>query len=306
MNRHKFTEQAVVLGKTPYIKNLPKQDFQVPINFYSKGYVVIDDISDIESAQNIVEQLIAHIDTKKLPLWRRFRSKIQLAKIDEIPVCTDVVEGSYQVLHLDMGQPIISNIPQDMYLITALYREKAKSQTTAKTRIMNLLGFFKHSRWGNKKQIEKRLINYAQKYGDGWSYPEKFNTQRLACFARVVDAVADTTDLSQDIDKTMGQWFRDKERLDVDESMKNEYEFYARKGINLGDYETFIQLKPGQVLLFDNTRVAHGRAGKRNAKEVWQIMYGVHNATPEDIDRFRKHFVHLLKDELALVDSNNV
>lgn len=298
MKKRSFAEQEIVLGKTPLINKLPKKRFIIPNQFYSEGYVVIEDVNNIKSAQEVTEQLIAHIDTEKLPLWNIFLPRVQLAKIDEIPVCTDVVEGSYQVLHLDMGQPIISDIPQDMYLVTALYRDKGKPQTLAKTRIMSLKGFFKDKKWGGKKQIEKRLIEYAQEYGDGWFYPVKVSTQRLACFARILDAVAGTTELSQDIAKTMGQWFRDKERLGADESMKNEYEFYAKRGINLAEFEEFIQLKPGQLLIFDNTRVTHGRAGKRQAREVWQIMYGVKDATSKDINKFREHFVELLTDPL--------
>ena len=265
--------------------------------FYKHGYTIINNVSDINEAKEITQKLISSIDTKKLPLWSRFLSNIKLLKCDEIPVCEDVVESSYQVLHLDMGQPIISREPQDMYLITGLYLDKIRKPVTARTRVMSLKGLFKNKKWGGKELIEKRIIRYAKKYGDGWFNPEKINTKRLACFARIVDAVADTEELKDDFNKTMGQWFRDEERLGVDESMKNEYKFYQKRGISLGKLEKHIQLKPGQLLIFDNTRVIHGRAGKRVEKEVWQMMFGVRKVSSHNITAFRKFLVNLLTEE---------
>lgn len=266
-------------------------------NFYKLGFTIINNVSDINEAKEITQRLITSIDTNSLPLWKRFLPKVQLLKCDEIPVCSDVVESSYQVLHLDMGQPIISKEPQDMYLITGLYLDKKKESVTAKTRVMSLRGLFKDKKWGGKRIIEKRIIKYAQKYGDGWFNPGRVNTKRLACFARILDAVAGTFELKDDFNKTMGQWFRDEERLGVDESMKNEYEFYKKRGIKLENLEEHIQLKPGQLLVFDNTRVIHGRAGKRKRKEVWQIMYGVKKVSSLNITAFRKSLVNLLTEK---------
>lgn len=292
-----FSPQEILLNtprKTPFLYKKKHNNFLVPEDFYLKGFAVLDNIPNIEQARIIVEKLITNIDTKRLPLLEVFKERIQLAKIDEIPVCTDVVESSYQVLHLDMGQPFTSKEPQNMYLFTILYRDSKKPQTKAKTRLLNLKGFFKDVRWGGTSQIEKRLIEYVKKYGDGWVKPTLVNTYRIACFARILDAVAGNTQLSQYIDKTVGQWYENNKNLSAEENLKREYEFFVKHGISLSDKEEFIQLKPGQALIFDNTRVVHGRFGKRREKEVWQIMYGVHNATPADIDEFRESFVNLL------------
>ncbi|HWY79932.1 MAG TPA: hypothetical protein VNW29_06255, partial [Candidatus Sulfotelmatobacter sp.] len=252
MNNQQFAPQTMLLNvsdKARFLFQVPYEDYFVPEDFYEKGYSIINAVADITNAQTQVEKFISNIDTQRLPLHERFRQRVQLAKIDEIPVCADVVDSSYQVLHLDMGQPIISKVPQDIYLFTALYRERDKPQTTAKTRLMSLRSFFKEEKWGTKKHIEERLIEYAQKYGDGWLNPSPFNTQRIACFARILDAVAGTTELAKYIDKTVGQWYENEEKLSADENLEKEYAFFSKHGIDLSLLEEFVQLKPGEVVI---------------------------------------------------------
>ncbi len=283
-----FNEQKLLFGESEFIRHSTEKNIVLPENFYSNGYTLIDGITSPQKAYESLETFIASIALHRLPLFSHFASTLQLAKADLIPVCDDVVESSFQVLHLDMGQPIISKKPQTMYLITGLYAPIDKQGGTAKTRIVSLKGLFADPKWGTSQDIERKLIRYVTKYGDGWG---DVNTKRLSCFARVLDSVSGTTDVATFRDKTVGQWFQNEKRLDAQESMRNEYHFYKEKGIDLISLERHIQLQPGQVLIFDNTRVVHGRVGKRDAKEVYQFLFGIKNATQKDIQRFRKHFV---------------
>ena len=289
----KYDTQTLLFKETPFITKTRSQ-VAMPDQFYSKGYAVLSGIKNPEHAADLLSNLIAGIDADRLPLYGRFASRIQLAKADQIPVCDDVVETSFQALHLDMGQPLISEHPQTMYLITGLYLDPNAEPVSAKTRIISLQGIFAdENKWGAASEIEQRLVNYVKAYGDGWA---DINTHRLACFARVLDAVGGTTDVAGFKDKTMGQWFINDKSVGAEECLKVERDFYSKHGIELAPIEQHIQLQPGQLLFFDNTRVAHGRFGQRKAKEVYQFMFGVENADPSDIDTFRSAFVELLSN----------
>lgn len=52
--------------------------------------------------------------------------------------------------------------------------------------------------------------------------------------------------------------------------------------------EIDLPLDPGSMLLFDDTRVVHGRMGKRKEGEVIQFLIGIKNAQRKDIRALRK------------------
>ena len=283
-------------GKTPFVAKLGLKGSSLPESFYEKGYCIIDEgvVDEIE-ARDVIENLIASIDVEKAPVYKKFLDKIRLAKRDQIPVCDDSVETSFQALHFDMGQPMFSEEEQNMFMITGLFIPKGEIPKTAKTRVINIKGLFNDSeKFGTKDQVEEKIVDYVKKYGDGWTYPDKVNTCRISCFARVVDAVAGTQELADYFDKTMAQWFRDPENPTGEASKAMEKKFYEERGIDLDSIEEDIVIKPGQILIVDNMRTAHGRIGKRSEKETWQFMYGVHNATPSEIETFRKELVNIL------------
>jgi hypothetical protein len=47
-----------------------------------------------------------------------------------------------------------------------------------------------------------------------------------------------------------------------------------RSGIPLGAVQQSITLGPGEVLMMDNLRTAHGRSGQRNPQELHQLFVG--------------------------------
>ncbi len=271
--------QRLLFGETNFVFPFYKNRFDIPQDFYSKGYTMISDIRNIDEARNITEMVIANIDTEKLPLFSFLLPRIQLAKADLIPVCNDSVETSFQALHFDMGQPFFSDISQTMYTTIGLYFPKEKKFGTAKTRVLNLKNFFTNKNLSSKK-IEERILKYVKNHGDGW---DDVNSYRISCFARIVDAITNSNDLISYRDKTMAQWF--------DGNIQNEYDFYKIRGFDLEKLEEQIQLEPGQLLILDNTRVAHGRIGKRKAKEIYQMMFGIKEVVPKNIDRFRINLV---------------
>src|SRR3989338_1447997 len=243
--------------------------------------------------------MVEHIDTERLPLFGRFAGRIHLAQEHLIPVCKDIIQTSFQALHFDMGQPIVSDSTQTMQLLIGLYCPHETVSVSARTRVVSLRALLSQRSWGDREDLEQKLLAYVRAYGDGWHEPEPVNTFRLACFARVLDAVTGTTDMADQIDKTTGQWFRDLVHNDGNVGLETEYAFYRKRGLHVATVERQICVQPGQLLAIDNTRAVHGRIGRRKAREIYQYLYGVQSATPEDIDAFRESLISEFFHECA-------
>jgi len=257
-------------------------------DFYEEGYVLINDIPNVNEARTFLEAFISSIDDKRLPLYSEFINKIQLAKVNLIPICHDIVPRIFQALHFDMGQPIISESNQSMYVLLALYKPKTGKESSARTRVVSVKKLLSQKKLNDKNLVEERLINYARNHGDGWTEPNVVNTLRLACFGRVIDAMMGRNKLIDEIDYTTGQWFDYGNNSD---GFSKEKLFFSECGFNLELAEEQINVKPGQLLIIDNMRCIHGRIGPRNPKEIYQFLFGVRSATPTMIADFREWLV---------------
>lgn len=259
----------------------------VPEHYYQHGWAVLDGIiSDEFEAIRRQEDFINSIDGERLPMQRRFHGRIQLAKADQIPVCDDIVATSFQVLHFDMGHPFLESNDQLYVSHVGIYLPKTTShKITARTRLVELHGLLKPLQLSSAK-IEQLLIDYVREFGDGWT---GHNTYRLACFIRCLDALGDTPELQEHIDKTVGQWFENENKMSADAAYEKELAFYRKHGIELPELEHQVALKPGQLLIVDNNRVIHGRIGKRRTKELFNYMWGVEKISPKDITALRRY-----------------
>ena len=280
-----YNTQQLLFSKTKKVTQYLDQKLEIPDDFYNQGFITLNNISSPEHAQKSAEIFLAKLDARKLSLLALIQEKIQLAKADAIPICDDSVETSFQALHFDMGQPIMGSESQLMINAIALYHPFNTPVSDAHTRILSLKGLFANR--FSAQEVEAKLLQYVKKYGDGWG---NINTYRLQCFARIIDAVSGTHDLADYRDKTMAQWFRDDKNLDGMVSLKNEQLFYKLRGLDLNQFESFVALQPGQMVIIDNTRVAHGRLGKRSEKEIYQFMFGL-QANATEIESFRKNLV---------------
>jgi hypothetical protein len=256
----------------------------VPEDFYERGWTIVDGVADHEHAVAIQERLIAGIDPERVPFHDLFAERVQLGKADLIPVCDDVVATSYQVLHFDMGLPFAEGLDQLLVSHVGIYMPAdTEHEVTARTRLLELDGILAETGLG-AAEIEARVVEYARRHGDGW---EDHNSLRLACFVRVVDALAAEPEVTEKIDKTVGQWFMDGERLESTDAHAQESEYYARHGIDVLAREQEVALAPGQLLFVDNTRVVHGRTGKRRAQEIFNFMFGVPSIDDADVAALR-------------------
>lgn len=257
-------------------------------SFYTKGYAVLRHVKSIEDAQEVVKQFIATLDKETIPLYQRFTKRIQMLKLNAMPIADDV-DNAFQGLHFDMGHPFISGKQQAMYMITGLYLPPNADISEGKTRVVKIAGLLADKRWGSKQKIEKKIISYTKKYGDGWSMQQK-NTGRLCCFAKVIDALGKTRKLPDYID-----WFYDY-TVDGEGNRKKELKFYQEHDIDIAKREEHVLLLPGEILIIDNTRTIHSRFGKRKEKEMWQFLYGVKDARAGDMPFLRKQIIKELTD----------
>lgn len=264
---------------------------EVPEDFYEHGWTIVDGISDHEQAVSIQERLIAGIDPERVPLHDLFAERVQLGKADLIPVCEDVVATSYQVLHFDMGLPFAAGLDQLLVSHVGIYLPSdTEHEVTARTRLLELDGILAETGL-DVAAIEARVTEYALRHGDGW---EDHNTLRLACFVRLIDALAAEPELTEKIDKTVGQWFVDGQRLDSTTAHAQEVDFCARHGLTVTAREHEVALDPGQLLFVDNTRVVHGRVGERRAREIFNFMFGVPSIGDADVAQLRRGVCELM------------
>jgi hypothetical protein len=199
-----------------------------------------------------------------------------------------------------MGQPLVSCSTQTLYLIVGLYRSPEAGETTAFTRVVFVPELLRQRGWPPVAEVERRLLRYVEAHGDGWYRPEPLNTFRLACFARVLDAVTEAHELTDYVDKTTGDWFSDQAQRDGSIGMRNEAAFYRRCGVDLAAVEEQVRLSAGDLLVIDNVRAVHGRFGKRRPQELFQFLYGVRSGNLADIDAIRAFLVGAFAAEAGL------
>jgi hypothetical protein len=284
-----YNSQRLLFDETRLTRDA--DPIEVPDEFYKRGWTVIDGIGNHERAVAVQESLIGSIDSARLPLHAQLSDRVQLGKADLIPVCDDVIATSFQVLHFDMGLPFVEGSDQLLVTHVGIYLPSTTShRVTARTRLVELDNILANTGL-DVDTIEQRILAYAQRHGDGWS---EYNTYRLACFVRVVDALAETPELANEIDKTVGQWFLDGQRLDAGAAHAQEAAYFARHDIDVVGREQEVALEPGQLLFLDNTRVVHGRVGKRRAKEVFNFMFGLPSIDDSDITALRHHICNLV------------
>lgn len=277
---------AFSFQKTIPIAPRESPGLNIPDGFYEQGFAVFDEVASSASAKEHIEQFIGSVDTKRLPLYARFAGRIQLASETLIPTCKSIVETTFQGLHFDMGLPIVSPSPQVVQLVLALYRPYDKPISDAATRVVGLRTLLSQRNWPEGDALEKRLVTYVEKHGDGWEKPMRVNTFRIACFARIIDAADDVEDLKTLRDCATGLEFRDPEN-NQEKSLSNEYGFFQSHGLNVKAVESQIQLQHGQLLIIDNTCAVHGRIGRREPQEMMHYLYGIPHASPEDINCVR-------------------
>jgi len=171
----------------------------------------------------------------------------------------------FQALHIDFGLPVAPHCPTDVARFTALYIHRDRPPTTALPRIVPLGPLLSQRAWVEPRVLLDRLRRYgAANAGDGVERPAGYVE---GIFARLVEAVDDSLVLprSGDAGFLCGMEF---------DSVGQERNHFAERGLDLNAVEQRVQLCPGQLLLLDNLATAHGRLGTRRPLELHQLCVG--------------------------------
>jgi len=221
-------------------------------------------------------------DTKELA-WSRAQATFQEAAREDaigadLPNCAVVghftippPDGecrNFQTLHIDFGLPVVPDRRTDVARFTALYVDRDGEQTTALTRIVPLWQLLSQRAWVEPALLLERFRRYGKvNTAAGVEHRAGYVEGILA---RLVEAADDSPTLphSSDAGFLCGMEF---------ESLAQERDHFAERGLNAEAVELRVLLGPGQLLLIDNLATAHGRLGVRRPLELNQLCVGFRN-----------------------------
>jgi hypothetical protein len=240
--------------------------------------VIATTVDPSVAAANLVERAFVHVRAApphKAAAWAFAREVFAAAAHSEPFACgmppletvgeftlppVGALQRDFQTLHLDFGLPLAAGQAVDVARFTALYVASRPSPAPAFTRVVPLPALLGQRRWPDRDVLLARL--HGNRHGDrvSPSYVE-------GILARLVEAADGSAALPSPADPSFlcGMEFA---------SLRNEEAFFARHGLELDAVEQRIALGAGELLLFDNLAVAHGRVGTRQPEELHQLCLG--------------------------------
>ena len=171
----------------------------------------------------------------------------------------------FQTLHFDFGVPLVPVVPADVARLTALYVPASASSAQALTRFVPLRPLLSRCAWPNLEELVRRFVAYGDSHGarkTGNGYAE-------GSLARIIEAALAQPpalpSVRADPDFRCGTEFS---------SIAEETLFFAQRGLPIDGVVVEVRLQPGELLVFDNLAVAHGRRGRRGPGELHQRVFG--------------------------------
>ena len=182
-----------------------------------------------------------------------------------VPPSDGPASRAFQTLHFDFGLPLHPTAPRDIALYTALHVPPDRGASTALTRLVDLVALLGQRRWPSPTELVRRFRSYGTSHGTAdmaAGYTE-------GSLARVIEAADGAPpvlpSLAADPSFLCGTEFQ---------TLEQEETFLHTRGLDLAPAVTEVMVKPGQLLLFDNLSLAHGRRGSRAPGELMQRIYG--------------------------------
>lgn len=260
-------------------------------DLHDQGWTLVRGVCGIDAALAKASSILGSLNEERLACHKGVLRRLQLAKADKLPCREPDIQESFQALHHDMGLPLVSRHVQVGYLFSMLYAPMGGTRGNAETRIVPVANLLRQRKRHSRTVCDLLLHDYADRFGDGWTEPERHSSGRLGCLARVVDAMLEQPELLSFFDQGTWEWFRDDyASTDGRAELARETAWWAKHGYRLEQAETRITLRPGDMLMFDNVRCAHGRIGPRAPEEIWQVMWGVPRLSRAEIASIRGYF----------------
>jgi hypothetical protein len=203
--------------------------------------------------------------------WAAARALIDAASADDGPLAVigDFVlpppggppSRDFQTLHLDFGIPLAPVVPADVARFTALHVGADVPPSRAVTR---------------------RFAAYGNSHG-AWDVTAGYVEGSLA---RIVEAALGDTPILPSVRGESG-FLCGTEFSSVAE----EVEFFRRRGLAVEPVGTEVCLRPGELLVFDNLAIAHGRRGRRRPGELNQRIFGHQALTVDQLVELRERIL---------------
>jgi hypothetical protein len=177
----------------------------------------------------------------------------------------------FQTLHFDFGLPLDPKLDQDVARYTALHIQSGAGDVSAVTRLVALARLLSQRSWPPYNELLDELVAYGRTHG-AWDDARGYLEGSLA---RVVEAAAASSlrlpSVKADPGFLCGMEF---------DSLRSEVAFFEQHGLRVKDVEVELDLRPGELLVFDNLALAHGRRGVRRPGELHQRVYGHQRLSP--------------------------
>ena len=178
----------------------------------------------------------------------------------------------FQTLHFDFGVPLDPEVNHDVACYTALYISADARNVSAATRLVPLQALLSQRAWPRQGELLERLVAYGDTHGGRDEVPGYVE----GSLARIVEAAAGTPPELPSV-KTDDQFLCGLEFA----TLSAERSFFARHGLCVEEVAIDVPLGPGELLVFANLALAHGRRGTRAPGELHQRVFGRRDVAPD-------------------------
>jgi Taurine catabolism dioxygenase TauD, TfdA family len=182
-----------------------------------------------------------------------------------LPPLDGAPSRDFQSLHFDFGVALDATAPGDVARFTALHVPSAVEDVRAVTRLVPLRALLSQRAWCSRPELLKRLASYGLTHGafeNAAGYVE-------GSLARIVEAAAGHPPVLPSV-KANPEFLCGMEF----DNLAAELRFFEAHALRTAEVEVEVPLAPGELLIFDNVAVAHGRRGVRRPGELRQWVFG--------------------------------
>ena len=192
-----------------------------------------------------------------------------------VPPATGPPSREFQTLHFDFGLPLVPVVPNDVARFTALHVAADQAAGEAATRLVPLRSLLAARQWPDRDELLRRFAAYGASHG-AWDDAAGYSEGSLA---RIIEAAIGHPPVLPSV-KTEPGFLCGTEFA----SLADELRFLTHRELHPEAVGVEICLRPGELLVFDNLAIAHGRRGRRRPGELHQRIFGHRTAT---VDRQR-------------------
>jgi hypothetical protein len=178
----------------------------------------------------------------------------------------------FQTLHFDFSLPLDPKLDQDIARFTALLVPVDVASVSAVTRLVPLVALLRQRAWPPRARLVASLVAYGRTHG-AWDDAQGYSEGSLA---RIVEAAAGSAPVLPSVKSDPGFLCG----LEFD-SLAAELAFFERHELHVERVAIDVALQPGELLVFDNLALAHGRRGARQPGELRQRVFGHRRLAPD-------------------------